>query len=155
MAHTSYSQVFFFNDAIYTHCHDLMCVLIENNGKRCVFTNSNTHARARTHLEGFQEMQEQESLQEISCWRLHWLRFITSGASQIRTTPSAEHVARTRPMCFGANFTSVTDVLLSTSVVLLIYTHTILKLLFTSCSIHKKITWEKPFKWFRMIKIAN
>lgn len=38
----------------------------------------------------------------------------------MRTTPSAEQVASTRPMCFGANFTSVTDVLLSTRVVLLI-----------------------------------
>lgn len=63
-------------------------------------------------------MQLQLSLQETSCCRDHWLRFMTSGASYILTIPSAEQVANIRPICLGANFTSVTDVLLSTSVVL-------------------------------------
>lgn len=45
------------------------------------------------YLEGFHERQLHLNLQEISCCSDHWLRFITSGASYIRTTPSAEHVA--------------------------------------------------------------
>ena len=69
---------------------------------------------------------------------VHWLRFITSGASYILRWPSVEHDAWTtqahisgrviymymyfltscRPKCLGANLTSLTAVLLSTRLVL-------------------------------------
>lgn len=68
--------------------------------------------------DGFQLRQLHGSLQDTSCCNVHWLRFITSGASYIRTTPSAEHVARRSPKDFGANFTSVTEVRESTRLVL-------------------------------------
>lgn len=65
-----------------------------------------------------QEMQLQLSLHEISLCRERWLRSITSGASHLLTTPSDEQVANVRPICMGANFTLVMDVLLSARVVL-------------------------------------
>ncbi|KAG7259876.1 hypothetical protein CRUP_025074 [Coryphaenoides rupestris] len=45
------------------------------------FLSHGSGRKFHTHLEGFQEMQLQLSLQESSCCRDHWLRFITSGAS--------------------------------------------------------------------------
>ena len=52
---------------------------------------------AITELELFQEIQLELNFHEISFYRDHWLRFVTSGASHFLTIPSAEHVATSDP----------------------------------------------------------
>lgn len=74
----------------------------------------------KTYLDkqGFQLKQLSGNLDCTSCCKVHWLRFITSGASYILIMPSTEHVANCRPKFLGPNLTSVTDVLESTKLVL-------------------------------------
>lgn len=60
------------------------------------------------------DKQLHDNLLVTSCWCVHTLKFMISGASYMRKIPSAEQVVRNNPIFFGVNLTSVTDVREST-----------------------------------------
>ena len=102
--------------SLYSYINTLEPLLFESSLPTAIIGDLNRES------DGFHVKELHALLQLITNWTDHWLTFMTSGASYMRTIPSEEQVARSSPACFGANLTSVTDVRLSTNECLLIQT---------------------------------